>query len=69
MAYIPYPEGIGVLRHSYKFVDAYVAGNANLLVTNDRHFDVLRQVDYPPVEVVSIDMFKSTINCSRFAVM
>jgi predicted nucleic acid-binding protein len=50
-------------------VDAYVAGNANLLVTNDRHFDVLRQVDYPPVEVVSIDMFKSTINCSRFAVM
>jgi uncharacterized protein len=45
-----------------KFVDAYVAGNANLLVTNDRHFDVLRQVDYPPVEVVSIDMFKSTLH-------
>jgi putative PIN family toxin of toxin-antitoxin system len=45
-----------------KFVDAYVAGNADLLVTNDRHFDVLRQVDYPPVEVVSIDMFKSMIH-------
>jgi putative PIN family toxin of toxin-antitoxin system len=44
-----------------KFVDAYVAGNANLLVTNDRHFDVLRQVDYPPVEVVSIDVFKLLI--------
>ena len=44
-----------------KFVDAYVAGNADLLVTNDRHFDVLKQVAYPPVEVASIDMFKSLI--------
>ena len=45
-----------------KFMDAYIAGNADLLVTNDRHFDVLRLVAYPPVEVVSIDMFKSLIH-------
>lgn len=45
-----------------KFVDAYVAGNADLLVTNDRHFDILRQVDYPPIEVASIDMFQSIIH-------
>uniref|UniRef100_A0A7C4MSH4 Putative toxin-antitoxin system toxin component, PIN family n=1 Tax=Desulfatirhabdium butyrativorans TaxID=340467 RepID=A0A7C4MSH4_9BACT len=45
-----------------KFVDAYVAGNADLLVTNDRHFSVLRQVHYPPIHIVSIDMFRSMMH-------
>lgn len=44
-----------------KFVDAYVAGNADLLLTNDRHFEVLKQVDFPPVSVVTVHGFRRLI--------
>lgn len=35
-----------------KFVDVAIAGGAELLVTNDRHFGELQQVDWPRVRVV-----------------
>lgn len=38
-----------------KFVDCAVAGNAMVIVTEDRHYDVLKQVDFPQVNVVSLD--------------
>ncbi len=36
-----------------KFVDCYVAANADFLVTEDKHFKILRQVPYPVVKVIS----------------
>ena len=41
-----------------KFVDSAVAGNADCLVTNDRHFDVLERIGYPCVTVVTPEAFK-----------
>jgi uncharacterized protein len=40
-----------------KFVDCYVAASANFLVTNDKHFNILKDLPYPPVNVINIDDF------------
>ena len=41
-----------------KFVDCAVAGNVDYIVTNDKHFDVLKQVEFPKINVINIDQFK-----------
>ncbi|MBN8683965.1 MAG: putative toxin-antitoxin system toxin component, PIN family [Chitinophagales bacterium] len=40
-----------------KFVDCAIAGQADYIVTNDRHFNVLREIGFPPVSVISIEDF------------
>jgi putative PIN family toxin of toxin-antitoxin system len=40
-----------------KFVDCAVAGNVDYLVTNDRHFRVLKDLALPKVNVISIEAF------------
>lgn len=40
-----------------KFVDVAIAAGADYLVTNDRHFQVLRAVEFPRVPVVSLVEF------------
>ena len=40
-----------------KFVDVAVAANADLLITNDRHFEVLRQIEFPRVTILSLQAF------------
>jgi uncharacterized protein len=40
-----------------KFVDAYVAGNADYLVSNDRHFAGLGAAGFPAVRVVAAEAF------------
>ena len=37
-----------------KFVDVSVAAGADFLVTDDRHFDVLRQIEFPRVELLKM---------------
>ncbi len=37
-----------------KFADTAIAGNADYLVTNDKHFNVLKTIDFPKINVVSI---------------
>lgn len=41
-----------------KFVDCAVAGNVDYLVTNDKHFDILKSIDFPKINVINIDEFK-----------
>jgi predicted nucleic acid-binding protein len=41
-------------------VDVAIAANADYLVTNDRHFEVLRQLEFPRVPVVSRQEFLSS---------
>lgn len=36
-----------------KFVDCYVAGRGDYLVTDDHHFDVLSGIGFPSVRVIS----------------
>ena len=43
-----------------KFVDCAFKANARYIVTEDHHYDVLKQIPFPYIEVVSIDEFMKT---------
>ena len=47
-----------------KFVDCAIAANARFIVSEDRHFRVLKQVEYPKVEVIGIQEFKKELEGS-----
>ena len=38
-----------------KFVDCAIAANAKFVVTDDGHFDVHKQIDFPKVEIIGLD--------------
>ncbi len=40
-----------------KFSDCAIAAGAHYLVTNDRHFDVLKQTPFPKLNVISAEAF------------
>lgn len=41
-----------------KFVDAYISSNADLILTNDRHFEILQKIKFPPVNCLKIQEFQ-----------
>lgn len=41
-------------RDDNKFVDCSIACNATYLVTHDRHFNILKSVDFPKINVINI---------------
>jgi putative PIN family toxin of toxin-antitoxin system len=41
-----------------KFVDCAIAANADYIVTNDKHFQALKQIEFPKVNILTIDEFK-----------
>lgn len=45
-----------------KFVDCAIAANAHILVTQDRHFDILENIDFPKVAVIGVKEFEKIIN-------
>ena len=38
-----------------KFVDCAVAGSAKYIVTEDGHYDVLKDIDFPKVDIIKLD--------------
>lgn len=44
-----------------KYVDCAVAGRAEYIVTEDRHFDVLKTITFPQITTLSIDSFQKAI--------
>ena len=44
-----------------KFVDCAFNAGADYIVTNDRHFNVLKTLDFPPVKVANIETIKSIL--------
>jgi len=44
-----------------KFVDCALNAGADYIVTNDRHFNILKSIDFPPIKVVNIEAFKSIL--------
>ncbi len=40
-----------------KFVDCAIAANAKYIVTEDHHFNVLKKIEFPKLNVVNIDEF------------
>ena len=45
-----------------KFADCAIASNAKCIVTEDRHFNILKTIPFPKVEVVGIDDFKNYLD-------
>jgi uncharacterized protein len=44
-----------------KFVDCVIASNAIFLVSNDRHFQVLKKIEFPVVNVLSLNEFTKMV--------
>ncbi|MEO7215458.1 putative toxin-antitoxin system toxin component, PIN family [Mucilaginibacter sp.] len=44
-----------------KFVDLTIAGNADYLVTNDKHFNPLKTIDFPKFNIVTLNEFKTIV--------
>ncbi len=40
-----------------KFVDTAFAFNAHFIVTNDRHFNVLKNIEFPKITVIKVEEF------------
>jgi len=45
-----------------KFVDCAICGNAELLVTNDTHFDILKTIEFPKVEIIKLQEYVKLSN-------
>ncbi|MBK8923176.1 MAG: putative toxin-antitoxin system toxin component, PIN family [Saprospirales bacterium] len=41
-----------------KFTDCAIAAQARFLVSEDRHFAVLRHIDFPKVELIGVEAFR-----------
>jgi len=44
-----------------KFVDCALNAGADYIVTNDRHFNILKSFAFPQIKVINIETFKSII--------
>ncbi len=48
---------IQIDKDDNKFVDCAVAGSADYLVSNDKHFNSLKNMEFPKLSLLSIDEF------------
>ena len=44
-----------------KFVDCAFASNAEFLVSEDRHFDVLKSITFPHLNLINMDEFLAIV--------
>lgn len=45
-----------------KFSDLAISTNAHYLVSNDKHFDIFKKVDFLPLNVVKLNEFKQILS-------
>lgn len=45
-----------------KFVDIFVASQADYLVTNDKHFSFLNELPFPPINLIKAENFLEILN-------
>lgn len=45
-----------------KFVDCAIAGNAKYIVTNDKHFNILKSIKFPKVEIINAKDFLKSLS-------
>lgn len=45
-----------------KFADLAISTNAHYLVSNDRHFNIFKDIKFPPLNIVNIQEFKGILN-------
>lgn len=44
-----------------KFVDCAIACNAKYVVSEDRHFNVLKEIPFPKVDVIGVEEFRQAL--------
>lgn len=44
-----------------KFVECAFAGNADFIVTEDKHYNVLATIDFPKLTVINLETFKTIL--------
>ncbi len=44
-----------------KFIDCAVSANTHYLISNDKHFNVLKEIAFPKIEVLKIDQFRAIL--------
>ncbi len=44
-----------------KFADCAIVANADYLLTHDKHFNILKNIDFPKINVINIDEFRNII--------
>jgi predicted nucleic acid-binding protein len=45
-----------------KYCDCAIAGKARFIVTEDKHFNVLKNITFPKLEVVNIEAFLQLVS-------
>lgn len=45
-----------------KFADAALSGRCDYIVTNDRHFDTLKKIDFPKIDIISLVEFMKLVH-------
>ncbi len=40
-----------------KFIDCAIASNADYIVTNDKHFNILKSIEFPKINVINFEEF------------
>ena len=44
-----------------KFVDCAIATNSDFIVTNDKHFNILKTIEFPKLNIINIDELKTIL--------
>lgn len=52
---------IEVDKDDNKYCDCAIASQSSYLVTNDRHFDILKSIPFPSISVITIDEFSNLL--------
>ncbi len=55
-------EIIKIDQDDNKFADLAISTNADCLVTNDRHFNIFKKLDFPKLNIVKPNQFKKILN-------
>jgi putative PIN family toxin of toxin-antitoxin system len=42
-----------------KFVDCAISADADCLISNDKHFQILKQIDFPNVNILTLNEFEN----------
>lgn len=48
-----------------KFVDCALNGNAQFIVTDDKHFNVLKDIEFPKIEIIRTREFLKLLNSTE----
>jgi uncharacterized protein len=49
-----------------KFVDCAISANAHFIITNDKHFNILKTIAFPSIQILTIEQLEQLVNNGYF---